>query len=105
VNVSAVVFKDNSNITLISMSVYELPKSQTWRYDRKKKDQVEISRPATVSVYSSHIQNFDLLNRNRGRFLTEMQKKNNNNNLEFSITLVDTTVISAWVLYRQVCAK
>jgi hypothetical protein len=38
VNVSAVIFKDNSNITLISMSVGEPPKSQAWEYDRKKKD-------------------------------------------------------------------
>jgi hypothetical protein len=67
-NVCAVIFKDNSNITLISMFVCELPKSQMWRYDRKKKDQVEISQPATVSVYSSHIQNVDLLNTNTGNF-------------------------------------
>jgi hypothetical protein len=26
-------------------------------------------------------------------------------NLEFSITLVDTTVINVWVLYWQMCAK
>jgi hypothetical protein len=31
-----------------------------------------------------------------------MQK---NGNLEFFITLVDTTVINVWVLYRHVCAK
>ena len=43
VNVSAVIFKDNSNITLISMFVGELLKSQTWQNDRKKNDQVEIS--------------------------------------------------------------
>jgi hypothetical protein len=42
VNVCAVIFKDNSNITLISMFVGEMPKSQTWQYDRKKKDQAEI---------------------------------------------------------------
>jgi hypothetical protein len=36
-NVSAVIFKDKSNITLISMFVCELPKSQTWRYDEKEK--------------------------------------------------------------------
>jgi hypothetical protein len=72
-NVSAVIFKDNSNITLISMFVGELPKSQTWQYDRKKKDKVEISQPTIVSVYSSHIQNVDLLNKNTGRFLSKMK--------------------------------
>jgi glycyl-tRNA synthetase beta subunit len=63
VNVSAVIF---SKVDLISMFVGELPKLQMWRYNRKKKNHVEISRPAAVSVYSSHIQNGDLLNSNTG---------------------------------------
>jgi hypothetical protein len=62
-----------------------------------------------VSVYSSHIQNVDLLNTNTGNFSLRWEAKNNNhdnnNNLEFCITLVDTTLINAWVMYRQLCAK
>jgi hypothetical protein len=72
-NVSAVIFKNNSHITLISMFVGELPKSQMWPYDRNKKDELEISRTVIVSVYSSHVQNVDLLNRNTGRFLTKIR--------------------------------
>jgi hypothetical protein len=56
VNVSAVIFKGNSNITLITMFAGELPKALMWRYDRKKMDHVEISQPAILSVYSSHFQ-------------------------------------------------
>jgi hypothetical protein len=41
-NVSAAIFTDNCNINLISMFVVELPKSQMWQYDRKKRDHVEI---------------------------------------------------------------
>jgi hypothetical protein len=84
VSVSAVIFKDNSNVTLISMFVVELPKLQTWQYDKKKNDHVEISQPSIVFVYSSYIQNVDLLNRNTERFLTKMRSKNGN--LEFSIS-------------------
>jgi len=54
----------NSKVDLISMFVGELPKSQMWQYNRKKKIHVEISRPAVVSVYISHIWNVDLLNSN-----------------------------------------
>jgi hypothetical protein len=36
-------------------------------------DQVEISLPVIVSVYSSQIQNVDLFYRNTGRFLTKMR--------------------------------
>ena len=57
-----------------------------------------------MSVYSSHIHNVHLLYRNTGRFLTKMRCKKNGN-LEFSISLVDTTDINIWVLYQQVCAK
>jgi len=75
VDCSAAIFKDKSNTNLFSMFVGELLKSRTWRYDRKKKDQVEISQPAIGSVYSSHTQNVDFLNRNRGRLLTRMRCK------------------------------
>jgi hypothetical protein len=68
-------FSTNSKVDLISMFVGELPKSQMWQYNRKKKHHVEISRPAAVSVYSSHIQNVDLLNSNTGRFLTKVKHK------------------------------
>jgi hypothetical protein len=57
------------------LSAVELPKSQMWHYDRKKTDHVEISRPAIVSVYSSHFQNVHLLNRNTRRFLSKMRSK------------------------------
>jgi uncharacterized protein YfaS (alpha-2-macroglobulin family) len=57
-----------------------------------------------VSVTSRHIKNVDLLYRNTGRFLTKMRCIKNGN-LEFSITLVNTTVTNAWVLYWQVTAK
>jgi hypothetical protein len=68
-NVSADIFRDKSNITLISMFAGELPKLQTSQYDRKKKDQVEISQPAIVSVYSRNFQNVDLLKQKyRGDF-------------------------------------
>jgi hypothetical protein len=75
VNVSAVIFKDNSNVTLISTFVGELPKLQMWQYDMKKNDHVEISQPSIVSVNSSSIQNVDLLNRNTKRFPTKMRSK------------------------------
>jgi len=65
----------NSKVDLISMFVGELPKLQMWQYNSKKKIQVEISQPAVVSVYSSHIRNVDLLDSNTGRFLTKMRSK------------------------------
>jgi hypothetical protein len=43
VNVSAVIFTENSNVILTSMFAGELPKSQMWQHDRKKTDHVEIS--------------------------------------------------------------
>ena len=46
-----------------------------WQYNRKKKNHVEISWPAVVSVYSSHIRNVDLLNSNTGWFLTKLRSK------------------------------
>jgi hypothetical protein len=42
VNVSAVIFKDNSNIILTTLFAGELSKSQMWQYERKKTDHVEI---------------------------------------------------------------
>jgi hypothetical protein len=50
VNVIADIIKDNSNVTLITIFVGELLKPQWWQYDRKKRDHVEISRPAIVCL-------------------------------------------------------
>jgi len=55
--------------------VGELPKSQMWQYNRKKKIHVEIPRPAVVSVYISHIRNVYLLKSNTGRLITKMRSK------------------------------
>jgi hypothetical protein len=74
VNVSAVIFKDNSNVILTTMFADEPSKSQMWQYERKKTDHAELSQPAIVSVYS-HFQNVDFLNRNTRRFLTEIQRE------------------------------
>lgn len=46
-------------VPLVSMFVDELPKSQMRRCDRKEKEHVEISCPAVVSVYNSHMGNVD----------------------------------------------
>jgi hypothetical protein len=55
-----------------------------------------LSRPGIVSVYSSHIQNVDLLNRNTGRLLTMLRSKKWK--LRIFYHLVDTSVINVWVL-------
>ena len=49
-NVSDFTVKDNNNIAFISTFVGELPISHMRQFDRKKKEHVEMSCPAAVSV-------------------------------------------------------
>ena len=69
-----------------------------WHYE---KDHAEISRPEVVSVYSSHIQNVDFLNRNTERL--SMRWDPINGYLEYSITWL--TQLWSMPGYCKVSAK
>lgn len=75
VNISTVLYKDNSNVSFLSTFVGELPKSEVKRFDRKKKEYVMVPCPVVVTVYNSHMGNVDLLDSNIGRYHIKMRSK------------------------------
>ncbi|GBM81934.1 Chimeric ERCC6-PGBD3 protein [Araneus ventricosus] len=99
VDISTVLYKDNSNVAFLSTFVGEVPKSEVRRFDRKKKQHIMVPCPAVVSVYNSHMGNVDLLDSNIGRHHIKVRSKRWYMRLFFH--LVDTIVINAWILYRR----
>ena len=99
VDISTVLYKDNSNVSFLSTFVGELPKSEVRRFDRKKKEHVMVPCPAVVSVYNSHMGNVDLLDSNIGRHHIKIRSKRWYIRLFFH--LLDTMVINSWILYRR----
>lgn len=103
VDIAAVIFKDNSNVALLSTFVGEMPKSEMKRFDRKKREHVNLPCPAIVSVYNRHMGNVDLLDSNIGRFHIKMKSKKWYFRIFYH--LVDLVVVNAWILHRQMCAQ
>lgn len=99
VDISTVLYKDNSNVSFLSSFVGELPKSEVRRFDRKKKEHIMVPCPAVVSVYNSHMGNVDLLDSNIGRHHIKIRSKRWY--LRIFFHLLDTMVINSWILYRR----
>lgn len=100
VEVSTVIYKDNSNVALLSTFIGEDPKTEVKRYDRKRKQHIQVPCPAIVSIYNKHMGNVDLLDSNIGRLRIKI--KSRKWYLRLLYHFVDLTVINAWVLYRRV---
>jgi hypothetical protein len=76
--------KYNSSDAVISTFVDELPSRKWGDLIGRQREHVEITCPAIVSVYSSHMGNVDLLNIIQGEFTLRWDPKNCI--LEFSVT-------------------
>lgn len=103
VEISTVIYKDNSNVVLLSTFVGEEPRKDVRRYDRKKKEHIEVPCPAIVSAYNSHMGNVDLLDSNIGRFRIRMKSRKWYFRLFYH--LVDLAVINSWILHRRVAEQ
>ncbi|XP_025191763.1 piggyBac transposable element-derived protein 3-like [Melanaphis sacchari] len=66
--ISAVVWKDNRLVTLLSTFVGEQPKTEVLRFSKSQKKSLNIPCPSAVTVYNKHMGGVDLLDANIGRY-------------------------------------
>lgn len=97
--ISNVYWKDNKIVTLLSSFVGSEPVKMVKRYDRKKRERVDIPCPAIVTQYNMHMGGVDLLDSIVGRYKIKMRSRKWYMRLFYH--LIDITVINAWLLYRR----
>lgn len=75
VDVSAVVWKDNKPVNLLSTYVGAEPATTVTRFDKTKKERVPISCPKVVREYNAHMGGVDLLDSFIGRYHITMKSR------------------------------
>ncbi|XP_063216684.1 piggyBac transposable element-derived protein 3-like [Bacillus rossius redtenbacheri] len=75
VDLSCVVWKDNKAVTLMSTFAGENPKCKVSRFDKKKKEIIEVECPNVVSIYNKHMGGVDLLDSIIGRYKIKLRSK------------------------------
>ncbi|XP_053964729.1 piggyBac transposable element-derived protein 3-like isoform X1 [Anastrepha ludens] len=99
VGMSCVTWKDNKMVTLLSTYVGSTPVSSVTRYDKAKKEKVEIPCPKIVLEYNKHMGGVDLMDSFLGRFHIPLRSKKWY--LRIFFHLLDLTVINSWIIYKK----
>ncbi|KAL4107539.1 hypothetical protein QTP88_017871 [Uroleucon formosanum] len=74
--ISAVIWKDNKAVKLVSTYCGETPKTKVTRFDRSKKKEIEIDCPKLVTEYNHNMGGVDLLDSHIGRAKKQKNEEN-----------------------------
>ncbi|XP_050065754.1 piggyBac transposable element-derived protein 2-like, partial [Aphis gossypii] len=98
--ISAVTWKDNKAVKLLSTYCGENPKSKMTRFDRSKKTNTEIDCPMLISEYNKHMGGVDLLDSHIGRYKIRFRSRKWYMRLFYH--LIDLSVVNSWLLFKRV---
>lgn len=98
--VTAVQWKDNRMVTLLSTFVGKEPVSEVQRYDKKLKKRIPLKCPEIIQIYNKHMGGVDLLDSIIGRYRIAMRSKKWYFKLFYHF--LDMALVNAWLLYRRV---
>lgn len=113
VNVSAIAWKDNKIVRLLSTYVGIKPFSRTnaeqqqpakaIRYERKVKSFLEIDCPQIIREYNAHMGGVDLMDGLMGRY--HIRTKTMNMIMRIFYHLIDMACTNAFILHRRILAE
>ncbi|XP_044731963.1 piggyBac transposable element-derived protein 3-like [Chrysoperla carnea] len=98
--VSAVVWKDNKPVNLLSTYVGAEPATTVSRFDKRRKERVEIPCPKIIREYNTHMGGVDLSDSFIGRYHITMKSRKWTMRLFYHF--LDLCVINSWVMYKKV---
>lgn len=99
VDMSVVAWKDNKVVTLLSSYVGALPLNNVSRYDKKKKEKIQIPCPKIISEYNAHMGGVDHMDSFLGRY--RIRIKSRKWYIRIFYHLLDLAVINAWIIYKK----
>lgn len=100
VDVSCVAWLDNKQVMLMSSFAGKNPESNISRFDRKKKQTIQISCPHVVKIYNKHMGGVDLLDSHMGRHRNKMRSMKWYMRMFYH--LLDVSMVNAWILFKLV---
>ncbi|CAK1591763.1 unnamed protein product [Parnassius mnemosyne] len=103
VDFSAISWKDNKQVTLLSTYIGAEPVETIERYDKNQKKKVPIPCPKIIKEYNAHMGGVDLMDSFLGRY--HIKVKSRKWYMRIFYHLLDLSVINSWILYKKVSAK
>ncbi|CAK1547946.1 unnamed protein product [Leptosia nina] len=100
IDVSAVVWKDNKPVNLLSIYVGAEPATTVTRFDKLKKERVAIPCSKVIKEYNAHMGGVDLLDSFIGRYHITMKSRKWTMRLFYHF--LDLAVINSWVMFKKV---
>lgn len=97
--ITAIQWKDNKTVSLLSTFVGKEPISEVQRFDKKLKKRIPVECPKVVQVYNKHMGGVDLLDSIIGRYRIAMRSKKWYFKLFYHF--LDMSLVNAWLLYRR----
>lgn len=103
VDMTAISWKDNKQVVLLSTYVGADPVGVIERFDKKMKKRVPVTCPKIIREYNAHMGGVDLMDSHLGRY--KIRVKTKKWYLRIFYHLLDITIINSWILYRKVHHK
>lgn len=94
---------DNRRVLTLSNYVGKDPVDQATRWDRKKKEEVKIARPASVATYNKFMGGVDKCDMFLALYRTKLKTKKWYHRIAFH--LLSVAVINAFIIYKEVGGK
>lgn len=101
--ISYVTWKDNKIVSLVSSFTGVHPLTKIKRYDKTKRQYIEVDCPNLVTEYNRHMGGVDLLDSLIGRYRIKIKSKKWY--IRIFYHLIDVTVVNSWLLYKKMCKE
>ncbi|CAG5013226.1 unnamed protein product [Parnassius apollo] len=98
IDLTAICWKDNKAVTLLSTYVGAEPVTQVDRFDKAKKEKIKINCPYIIKEYNAHMGGVDLMDSFIGRYRISMRSRKWY--LRIFYHLLDMTVLNSWLTYK-----
>ena len=92
---------DNRSVVFLTNVMSARPIGQIRRWDKKKREHINIQCPSVVRTYNLFMGGVDLMNSLIGLYRNKIRSKKYYHRLLFHF--LDMTVVNCWILYRRDC--
>lgn len=99
IDMTAVCWKDNKAVTLLSTYVGAEPVTKVDRFDKSKRAKIKIDCPHIIKEYNAHMGGVDLMDSFIGRYRITMRSRKWY--LRIFYHLLDMSVINSWLIYKD----
>ena len=100
-NISLVRWLDNRCVTVVSSYLGALPPDSVRRYDRSKKEHINVDRPSIIGVYNKSMGVVDLMDMMCSLYKYQLRSKRWY--LYIFYHTLTIALVNAWFLYRRDC--